>query len=83
MSSTLTGSELKAYKRQQRMIRNRESASLSRQRRKAHLEEVERRNEFLEKENSNLKHDNTLLMNKLKTLQGQLDNYQCIVFKSV
>ena len=81
MSSTLSGAELKAYKRQQRMIRNRESASLSRQRRKAHLEEVEKRNNFLENENLNLKNDNSILLNKIKSLQSQLDNYQCIVFK--
>jgi hypothetical protein len=40
------------------MIRNRESASLSRQRRKAHLEGIEKQNVSLENENRQLKHTN-------------------------
>ena len=71
MASSLSGAELKAYKRQQRMIRNRESASLSRQRRKAHLEQIEQRNAHLEKENK-------LLQQQVRQLQAQLAGYQTV-----
>ena len=71
MASSLTGAELKAYKRQQRMIRNRESASLSRQRRKAHLEQIELRNKQLEKENKSLQQ-------QVRQLQAQLSGYQTV-----
>ena len=72
---------MKAFKRQQRMIRNRESASLSRQRRKAHLENTERRNSILETENENLRRDNQILISQVKQLQEQLDSFQTIIFQ--
>ena len=63
------------------MIRNRESASLSRQRRKAHLENIERRNSILESENENLRRDNQILISQVKQLQEQLDSFQTIIFQ--
>ena len=56
------------------MIRNRESASLSRQRRKAYLESIEKRNHFLEGENKQLAASNCELQNKVAMLQAQLRN---------
>ena len=76
MTSSLTGAELKAYKRHQRMIRNRESASLSRQRRKAHLEQIELRNRQLEKENK-------LLQQQVRQMRAQLAGYHQTVYVEV
>ncbi|CAG5111101.1 Oidioi.mRNA.OKI2018_I69.chr2.g5436.t1.cds [Oikopleura dioica] len=68
----LSAQEVKDLKRKQRMIRNRESASLSRQRRKAHLEGIEKRNSSLENENRQLKHTNVQLQQQIQYLQREL-----------
>ena len=68
---------MREYKRKQRMIRNRESASLSRQRRKAHLEGIEKQNVSLENENRQLKHTNVqVIRNHHSTLPQQLFKLQ-------
>ncbi|CBY08159.1 unnamed protein product [Oikopleura dioica] len=64
--------EVREYRRKQRMIRNRESASLSRQRRKAHLEGIEKQNISLESENRQLKHTNVKLQQQIQYLQREL-----------
>jgi len=64
--------EVRENKRKQRMIRNRESASLSRQRRKAHLEGIEKQNASLENENRQLKHTNVQLQQQIQYLQREL-----------
>ena len=73
MENVLSGRDLKALKRQQRMIRNRESASLSRLRRKQHLESVEKRNTFLESENKQLQLANQNLLQKIAILEEQMN----------
>ncbi|KAH8261569.1 hypothetical protein KR044_011435, partial [Drosophila immigrans] len=55
----------KMYKKQQRMIKNRESASLSRKKKKEYVVQLEARINHLEKENSTLKGENVTLRNQL------------------
>ena len=72
MHNSLSNRDMKAFKRQQRMIRNRESASLSRQRRKEYLENIESRNSQLEAENKELENSNSNLAQQVAFLQDQL-----------
>ncbi|XP_022227210.1 cyclic AMP-dependent transcription factor ATF-6 alpha isoform X1 [Drosophila obscura] len=58
----------KIYKKQQRMIKNRESASLSRKKKKEYVVSLETRITKLERENYTLKGDNTTLRTQLVTL---------------
>ncbi|XP_064543185.1 uncharacterized protein Atf6 [Drosophila montana] len=55
----------KMYKKQQRMIKNRQSASLSRQKKKEYVFSLETRLNNLEKENYTLKGENLSLRNQL------------------
>ncbi|EZA60723.1 Cyclic AMP-dependent transcription factor ATF-6 alpha [Ooceraea biroi] len=57
---------LKAYKRQQRMIKNRESACLSRKKRKEYVSSLERQVSDLKEENKQLKLENDILKQKLR-----------------
>lgn len=57
--------DVQALKRHIRMIRNRESASLSRKKKKEYLTGLENRVKELEKENNVLKKENQLLRSKL------------------
>ncbi|CAG5091691.1 Oidioi.mRNA.OKI2018_I69.PAR.g13200.t1.cds [Oikopleura dioica] len=59
-------------KAEERKIKNRHSASVSRERKKRHLEETETRNKILIKENEQLKKINKELMEKIRLLQAQI-----------
>uniref|UniRef100_A0A1B0AMC5 BZIP domain-containing protein n=1 Tax=Glossina palpalis gambiensis TaxID=67801 RepID=A0A1B0AMC5_9MUSC len=55
----------KLFKKQQRMLKNRESASLSRRKKKEYMERLENRIKGLEKENYTLKGENSSLRSQL------------------
>jgi len=59
-------------KAEERKIKNRHSASVSRERKKRYLEDTETRNLLLVKENEQLKRINKELMEKIRTLQSEL-----------
>jgi len=73
----LSQSEKNEIKRQRRLIKNRESAQASRQRKKSHIDELERKVKDLGNENIHLKekissldHENTYLKKELTQLQA-------------
>ncbi|KAJ8300892.1 hypothetical protein KUTeg_022411 [Tegillarca granosa] len=63
--------DIKSMKRQQRMIKNRESASLSRKRKKEYLTSLEEQIKEYNLENQQLKHENINLKKKLELLQSE------------
>jgi hypothetical protein len=58
---------------EQRKIKNRESASISRERKKRHLEETELRNKDLANENTRLRKKNKDLEEQIRKLQNELE----------
>ncbi|XP_069970373.1 cyclic AMP-dependent transcription factor ATF-6 alpha isoform X1 [Penaeus vannamei] len=63
--------DLKALKRQQRMIKNRESASLSRKKKKEYVTALEGNITELQNENKRLKEDNIRLQQKVSSLESE------------
>lgn len=66
--------DLKAFKRQQRMIKNRESASLSRKKKKEYLNSLELKFADLESENKKLKEENLRLQQRVAHLETECDS---------
>ncbi|NXV57955.1 ATF6B factor, partial [Molothrus ater] len=62
--------QVRALRRQQRMLKNRESASASRRRRKEYLEHLERSLRRALADNERLRRDNGALRRRLQELQG-------------
>ncbi|XP_011875718.1 PREDICTED: cyclic AMP-dependent transcription factor ATF-6 alpha-like isoform X2 [Vollenhovia emeryi] len=66
--------KLKALKRQQRMIKNRESACLSRKKKKEYVTSLEKQISELKEENKELKLENTALKQRLSEMENDVTN---------
>ncbi|CAL4123155.1 unnamed protein product [Meganyctiphanes norvegica] len=64
--------DIKAFKRQQRMIKNRESASLSRKKKKEYVTTLEGQINEINKENTRLKEENIRLQHRVTSLESEL-----------
>ncbi|CAL1684327.1 unnamed protein product [Lasius platythorax] len=72
MNLTRDDPKLRALKRQQRMIRNRESASLSRKKKKEYVSSLEKKIEELMEENTQLKSENKTLKQRLMEMEDSI-----------
>ncbi|XP_029168230.1 cyclic AMP-dependent transcription factor ATF-6 alpha isoform X2 [Nylanderia fulva] len=72
LNSTRDDQKLKALKRQQRMIRNRESASLSRKKKKEYVSALEKRVDDLMEENIQLQSENKILKQRLMEMEDSI-----------
>lgn len=79
---TLTPAEERELKKQRRLIKNRESAQLSRKRKKNYIEELEGKLSTLEGENSSLKHELASLAVKNSQLRGEVTYLNDMIEKS-
>jgi hypothetical protein len=77
----LTQSEKNELKRQRRLIKNRESAQASRQRKKSHIDDLERRVKDLASENIVLKDKISSMDNENINLKNEIAHLQAIVNK--
>ncbi|VEN62933.1 unnamed protein product [Callosobruchus maculatus] len=73
-ANNIAGIDPKVLKRQQRKIRNRESASLSRKRKKDYISQLEEQIKVLSDENKKLKEENINLKQRLGTYEVESDN---------
>eukprot|EP01125_Pyxidicula_operculata_P020143 TRINITY_DN738_c0_g1_i3.p1 TRINITY_DN738_c0_g1~~TRINITY_DN738_c0_g1_i3.p1 ORF type:complete len:450 (-),score=116.71 TRINITY_DN738_c0_g1_i3:634-1983(-) len=78
----LTQKEQNELKRQRRLIKNRESAQASRQRKKGHMEELEKKVQELSDENARLKEHIATLQAENTTLKSEISFFQTVVNKA-
>ncbi|PIK50696.1 putative cyclic AMP-dependent transcription factor ATF-6 alpha-like [Apostichopus japonicus] len=72
------GKEMMAWKRQQRMIKNRESASLSRKKKKEYVQLLEQKMQDIAIENEMLKEENVGLKKRLCALEEEVESLRCL-----
>jgi len=78
----LSDEEKRELKRQRRLIKNRESAQASRQRKKSHVDDLEKKVMNLTKENSDLFHKVTNLTKENEQLKTEVTYLQNMISKS-